>query len=68
VSQLGFTLGTVWAPAVYTFLAMEVGTWGWLTIAGLVVLAAAGIAPAARAAERHLERVGAPSQAAAAAG
>jgi MFS family permease len=68
VSQLGFTLGTVWAPAVYTFLAMEVGTWGWLAIAGLVVLAAVGITPAARAAERHLARVGTPSQAAAAAG
>lgn len=66
VSQLGFILGSVWAPAAYTFLAMEVGTWGWITIGALVVLAAAAIAPAARAAERHLERVGAPSQAVAA--
>ena len=28
VSQLGFTLGSVWAPAAYTFLAMEWGTAG----------------------------------------
>jgi ABC-type lipoprotein release transport system permease subunit len=53
----------VWAPAAYTFLAMEVGTWGWITIGALVVVAAAAIAPAARAAERHLARVGAPGQA-----
>jgi hypothetical protein len=45
---------------------MEVGTWGWITIGALVVVAAAAIAPAARAAERHLVRVGAPSQAVAA--
>jgi MFS family permease len=68
VSQLGFTLGTVWAPAAYTFLAMEVGTWGWIAIGVLVVVAALGITPAARAAERHLERVGAPGQQVVAAG
>jgi hypothetical protein len=54
VSQLGFTLGSVWAPAAYTFLAMEWGTPGWLLIAAIVVAAAVAIHPAARAAERHL--------------
>ncbi|GAA3815221.1 MFS transporter [Nocardioides panacisoli] len=58
VSQLGYTLGSVWAPAAYTFLAMEVGTLGWVTIAAIVVAAAVGLHPAARAAERHLERAG----------
>jgi hypothetical protein len=58
VTQLGYTLGSVWAPAAYTFLAMEVGTLGWLTIAAIVVVAAACLHPAARAAERHLERAG----------
>ncbi len=58
VSQLGFTLGSVWAPAAYTFLAMEWGTEGWLLIAAVVVVAAVAIHPAARAAERHLEREG----------
>ena len=58
VSQLGFTLGSVWAPAAYTFLAMEWGTPGWLVIAGVVVVAAVAIHPAARLAERHLARQG----------
>ena len=30
VSQLGSTLGSVWAPALYTFLAMSWGPPGWL--------------------------------------
>jgi MFS family permease len=59
VAQLGYTLGTVWAPALYTYLAVSWGAAGWLTIAGIVVLAAVGLHPAARAAERHLARVGA---------
>ncbi len=58
VSQLGFTLGSVWAPALYTFLAMSWGTPGWLVIAAIVLLAAVLIHPAARAAERHLSERG----------
>ena len=54
VLQLGNTLGNVWAPAAYTWLAIHAGMSGWLTIAGIVALAAAAIGPAARAAERHL--------------
>jgi hypothetical protein len=61
VSQLGFTLGSVWAPAAYTFLAMEWGTPGWLVIAAIVVVAAIAIHPAARAAERHLARESVPA-------
>jgi MFS family permease len=57
VSQLGYTLGSVWAPAAYTYLAMEWGTPGWLLIAAIVLAAAVAIHPAARAAERHLARV-----------
>jgi MFS family permease len=60
VSQLGFTLGSVWAPAAYTFLAMEWGTPGWLLIAAVVALAAVAVHPAARAAERQLAREAAP--------
>jgi MFS family permease len=60
VSQLGFTIGSVWAPAAYTFLAMEWGTEGWLMIAAIVLVAALAIHPAARAAERHLAREGIP--------
>nr|WP_284288571.1 hypothetical protein [Angustibacter aerolatus] len=56
VSRLGYTLGSVWAPAAYTYLAVERGAVGWLLIAALVVAAAAVLHPAARAAERHLAR------------
>jgi MFS family permease len=56
VTQLGYTVGSVWAPAAYTFLAMEWGTPGWLVIAAIVVAAVIGIHPASRAAERHLEQ------------
>ena len=58
VSQLGFTVGSVWAPALYTFLAMSWGTPGWLVIAAIVLIAAVLIHPAARAAERHLAAQG----------
>jgi MFS family permease len=52
--QVGGTLGNVWAPALFTFLAMEWGTTGWLVIAAIVLFAGIGIHPAARAAERYL--------------
>jgi len=61
VSQLGYTVGSVWAPAAYTFLAMEWGTPGWLLIAAIIVAAAVAIHPAARAAERYLAREAAPA-------
>ena len=52
--HVGGTLGSVWAPALFTFLAMEWGTTGWLVIAGIVMVAGIGIHPASRAAERYL--------------
>lgn len=55
-AHLGGTVGSVWAPAAYTFLAMEWGTTGWLLIAGIVVAATLGLRPSARAAERYLQR------------
>ncbi len=60
VSQLGYTLGSVWAPAAYTFLAMEWGTPGWVVIAAIVAVAAIVNHPASRAAERHLAREAVP--------
>ncbi|MGI8644839.1 MAG: hypothetical protein ACR2JD_00715 [Nocardioides sp.] len=52
-----------WAPAAFTFLAIEWGTPGWITIAAIVVIATLGIGLAARASERFLQRdtVGAPA-------
>lgn len=55
VSELGGTLGRFWAPAVYGFLAMEWGAWGWLTIAAIVTAAATGLHFAAHAGRRWLE-------------
>lgn len=54
VANLGYTLGTVWAPAAYTFLAMHWGAPGWLLIAAVIAVAAVAIRPAARAAERFV--------------
>ena len=62
-AQLGGTLGGVWAPAAYTFLAMEWGPPGWIVIAGIVALATLGMKPAARAAERYLALDTAPATA-----
>jgi MFS family permease len=56
--ELSGTLGKVWAPAVFTFLAMNWGPVGWLVIAGLVSAAAVGLHPAARRAQRFLDEQG----------
>ncbi len=54
--NLGGMLGKVWAPAVYTFLAMNWGAVGWLLIAGIIVVATVGMYPSTRMARRFLER------------
>jgi MFS family permease len=54
--ELAGTLGKVWAPALYTFLAMTWGAAGWLVIAGIVVVAAVGVHPSSRLARRFLEK------------
>lgn len=54
VQNLGYTLGTVWAPAAYTFLATHWHTKGWLLIAAIIVVAAVAIRPATLAAERFI--------------
>ena len=53
-AHIGHTAGSVWAPAVFTYLAMQWGTAGWLVIAGIVVLGTLAMGPAARRAERYL--------------
>jgi MFS family permease len=60
VSGLGYTMGDVWAPALYTFVAMTWGAPGWILIAAIVVVAAIGIGPSSHAAERYLVRAKAP--------
>ncbi len=54
-SELSGTLGRVWAPALYTFLAMSWGAAGWLVIAGIIVVATIGLHPSTRMARRFLE-------------
>lgn len=55
LAQLGATLGGVWAPAAYTFLALQWGTPGWIIIAGIIGAAAIAMHPAARSAQRFLD-------------
>src|SRR5262249_5310904 len=50
------TLGKVWAPALFTFLAMTWGTVGWLVIAGIIVVATIGVHPSTRLARRFIEQ------------
>jgi MFS family permease len=57
-AELSGTLGRVWAPALYTFLAMSWGAVGWLLIAAIVVVATAGLHPSARRAQRFLREQG----------
>jgi MFS family permease len=57
-ASLSSTLGKVWAPALYTFLAMSWGAAGWLVIAAIVLLATAGLHPSARRAQQFLRQHG----------
>lgn len=55
-AELTGTLGRVWAPAAFTFLAMSWGAMGWLVIAGIIVVATVAIHPATVLARRFLEQ------------
>ena len=55
VASVANTLGMIWTPALYTFLATNLHAAGWLIIAAIVVTAAAGIRPSARVAKHFLE-------------
>ena len=56
VAEFTGTLGRVWAPALYTFLAISWSTWGWLVIAAIIVAATVAIHPATALARRFLEQ------------
>lgn len=55
---LGYQVEPIVFPALYTFLALTWGAPGWAVIAAIGVTAAVVSHPAARAAERYLERHG----------
>lgn len=54
VWNLGFQVESIVGPALFTYLAINVGNLGWVAIAVLILAAAAATYPATRAAERHL--------------
>jgi MFS family permease len=56
VADVSRTLGSMWAPALYTFLAMSWGAQGWLVIAGIIVVATVAMRPSIRLAERFVVR------------
>ena len=55
-SELSGTLGRVWAPAAFTFLAMNWGAIGWMIIAGIITAAAVALHPSTAMARRFLEK------------
>ncbi|MCY7401228.1 MAG: hypothetical protein LH477_09755 [Nocardioides sp.] len=57
-AHIGGTLGSVWAPALFTYLAMDQGATGWVIIAAIVLVGPATMGPSARAAQRYLDRHG----------
>jgi MFS family permease len=56
VQEVSRALGSMWAPALYTFLAMEWGAEGWLVIAGIVLVATLATGPAVRMAQGFASR------------
>jgi MFS family permease len=56
VAEVFSALGSRWAPALYTWLALSVGAGGWLVIAAIAVVAALGLGRSTRVAERFAER------------
>jgi MFS family permease len=56
VADVSRTLGSMWAPALYTFLAMSWGAQGWLVIAGIIVVATVAMGPSIRLAELFAAR------------
>ncbi|MEQ6903785.1 MFS transporter [Nocardioides sp. YIM 152588] len=65
VAEVFSALGSKWAPAVYTFLAMSWGAEGWLIIAAIIVAAAIGTGPAIRRAQAFAEEHFEPDEVAA---
>lgn len=62
VARVGFNVGSLWAPALYTFLAMQLHAVGWLIIAAIVLAATTGIPASARAAQRFLQTHAPPTE------
>ena len=61
VSRVGIAFGSLWAPALYTWLTTELHTVGWLVIGALVNVAALALGPSGRSAEAFLRRSAVPA-------
>lgn len=55
-AEISGILGRVWAPATFTFVALNWGALGWLTIAATFVIAGACLHPSSKAGRRWLEQ------------
>jgi hypothetical protein len=56
VNDIFGALGSKWAPALYTFLALSWGAEGWLVIAGIIIVASIGMGPSVRMAQGFAQR------------
>ncbi|MDQ4054509.1 MAG: MFS transporter [Actinomycetota bacterium] len=56
VQEVSGALGSMWAPALYTFLAIEWGAEGWLVIAAIVLAATMATGPSVRLARGFAAR------------
>jgi len=56
VADVSRTLGSMWAPALYTFLAISWGAEGWLVIGAIVVVASTAMMPSVRLAGNFAAR------------
>lgn len=56
VNDVFGALGSRWAPALYTFLALSWGAEGWLVIGGIIVVATVCIGPSVRLAQRFAQQ------------
>jgi hypothetical protein len=57
VSRVGIAFGSLWAPALYTWLVINLHAAGWLIIGGIVLAATLCLGPSARSAQAFLPKM-----------
>jgi len=63
VARVGIAFGSLWAPALYTWLTTTLHAVGWLVIAAIVIAATTCLGPSVRSADAFLRRTASPAQA-----
>jgi len=56
VQEVSKQLGSIWAPALFTFLVVSWGGEGWLVIAGIILVATVAMGPSVALAERFRDQ------------